>query len=132
MSDFSTQAMKPKEQPKTCGNCANVEAEIHTVKCPHKRYPMEKMVDWAGHPRFKHHINDSGCEHWTMRHNDTIEQRYQQLEEVAREMLKAIAPMHETCCEDTCRNLADMGWKDGCCYRGFREQLEALGVSVDD
>lgn len=59
-------------------------------------------------------------------------QRYQQLEQVAMELCKAIAPMHEPCCEDTCCNLADMGWGEGCCFQDFREQLEALGVSVDD
>ena len=60
-----------------------------------------------------------------------LEQRFEKLEQVARKMYQAIAPMHEPCCEDTCLFLGDAGWHIDACCRGFRKQLEALGVSVD-
>lgn len=47
-------------------------------------------------------------------------------------MYRAIAPMHEHCCEETCASLGDMGWGDGFCCQGFREQLMELGVILDD
>lgn len=58
------------------------------------------------------------------------EQRYQQLAEVARDLYKAVAPMHEPCWEDTCCNLADNGWACDSCLHVFRDQLEELGVEV--
>lgn len=60
------------------------------------------------------------------------EQRYQQLAEGARDLFKAVEPMHEQCNEDTCCNLVDMGWLSGCCFQDLREQLKRLGVIVDD
>lgn len=57
-------------------------------------------------------------------------QRYQQLEQVARDMCNAVAPMHEYCNEDTCCALVDMGWGGdsmNCCLCDFRKRLEALG-----
>ena len=110
MSDCSTQAMLPKEQPS--------DEQID-------KYVLHFVIndpDEYIHQVSEVEVND--CKFINA-------QRCQQLEQVAQDMLKAIAPMHEPCCEDTCRNLADMGWQDGCCYLGFREQLEALGVGVD-
>lgn len=61
---------------------------------------------------------------------DTLEQRYQQLAEVAREMYKAVEPMHESCNEDTCLALIDEGWPSDACLYDFRKRLEELGVEV--
>ena len=61
----------------------------------------------------------------------TLEQRCQQLEQLARDMYMAIAPMHEYCCEETCASLCDMGWGDGFCCQDFRSRLEELGVILD-
>lgn len=58
------------------------------------------------------------------------EQRYQQLAEVARDLYKAVEPMHESCNEDTCLNLIDEGWPSDACLYDFRKQLEELGVEV--
>lgn len=58
----------------------------------------------------------------------TLEQRYEKLAEVAREMHDAIAPMHECCCEDTCVNLGEMGWGADCCFVTYHEKLKELGV----
>lgn len=60
------------------------------------------------------------------------EQRYQQLSEMARDLFKAVKPMHEQCNEDTCCNLGDMGWPSDVCLHNFKEQLKRLGVIVDD
>lgn len=53
------------------------------------------------------------------------------LEQVALDMYNAMAPLHEPCCEDTCRSLRDDGWPDDFCLYEFRDRLKALGVSVD-
>lgn len=75
-----------KEPPKTCGTCSNVEHETKTVRCPYRRYPMEQIKDWVGRPRYEHYAEDSACDEWEPRTADTLEQRYQQLAEVARDM----------------------------------------------
>lgn len=54
------------------------------------------------------------------------------LEKVALDMLNAIAPLHDPCCEDTCCNLGDAGWSEDYCLHGFRDRLKALGVVADD
>lgn len=63
--------------------------------------------------------------------NNGKRQRCQQLEQLAREMYAAIAPMHVPCCEDTCCILADHGWPADTCLQYFREKLGELGVSQD-
>nr|WP_305299391.1 hypothetical protein [Parvibacter caecicola] len=42
-----------------------------------------------------------------------------------------MAPMHRRCCDETCASLGIMGWDTNYCLYGFREKLEALGVSLD-
>lgn len=52
------------------------------------------------------------------------------IENVARDLFKAIAPMHEPCCEEVCCNLGDDGWSADNCLYDFRCRLEALGVAL--
>ncbi len=122
---------------KTCGNCGNaipipIEGEDGTMQdnmigvCPY---------DWAvdflrNEPNFIGHLPEKEpCEQWTEA-TDTLEQRYQQLAEVARELYKAVEPMHESCNEDICLALVDKGWHGDACLYDFRKQLEELGVEV--
>lgn len=86
MSDCSTEAMKPKEPPcfvpKTCASCG-------TINCSHL---------------------DDYCSNYTLR-TDIIEQRNQQLEEVAKEMLGCVF---------------------GHRYYEFEHKLMECGVSLDE
>lgn len=108
MSDCSTEAMKTKA--KTCGNCG------HSVVCS----AQNKGDDW------------DYCNQWIPESTDTLEQRYQQLEQVAREMLGLIKGI-----EREYPRLLDPNTQPGgqIVYpmpsESFREQLEALGVSLD-
>lgn len=61
---------------------------------------------------------------------EQLEQRYQQLAGVARDLYKAVEPMHESCSEDTCLDLIDKGWPSDACLYDFRNQLEELGVEL--
>lgn len=98
MSDCSMNAMKPKEPPKTCGNCGKCIAIVGHCDDSNDR------VD----------LYDQSYENWTPRTDDP-EQRCQQLEQVAREMFVILD-----------KNLSpSFTWE-------FCEQLEALGVSMDD
>lgn len=79
------------------GTCLNMNSERmcsdNYFPCTHaKNYPCN------------HHVSETS----------TLEQRYQQLAEVARNLYKAIEPLHEWCNEDTCCNLVDMGWPCDC------------------
>lgn len=122
--------MKPKELPKTCGNCGNVEMTVHKVRCPHRRYPMEKFRDWIGYPRYEHYAEDSACENYVSS-SDSLEQRHQQLAEVAKSLYvlawsDKMLLMHEPRHGDERIKAADDA------MASYRERLEQLGVIVDD
>ncbi len=91
MSDCSSEAMKPKEQPKTCETCIS--------DCI--RAGKDDM---------------SACHYYEPNYN-TLEQRYQQLEQVAKEMCQFLE--YKDC--------FDVGYG-----RKYRDRLQALGVSVND
>lgn len=112
MSDCNTQAMKPK-QPRTCGNCGNVEWETRIVRCPHKRFFGDEIIDWPGHARYEHGYNDSACEHY-VDDQDSLQRRYERLAQVAREMFEQLR---------VSRNSA---------YGFYKRLLEGCGVTVDD
>ena len=95
------QAMEPKKQPKTCGTCEYHKAEIFR-DCACKDSTAYRKPT---HPDAK------ACAFY--KQAMTLEQRYQQLEQVAKEMLSFIERVEQTA------------------YEEFREQLEALGVDVD-
>ena len=105
MSDCSTEAMKMKEPPKTCGNCVN--------ECIHA--DKNTRTQWC-----IHYIPDY----------DTLEQRYQQLSQVARGLYfqafawRAIDLLNE--------GFEDVDRIVDCELKPYSEQLEALGVNLDD
>lgn len=110
---------------KTCGNCES----WRTVGIERGYCILDTSLE-DGCAKL-HLRDDAACD----KHTDIplpLEQRYQQLAEVARDLLKAVEPMHEQCNEDTCCNLGDMGWPCDCCFQDFKEQLKRLGVVVDD
>lgn len=95
----------------TCGNCGQAELEIRKVRCPHRR-GLQDMVDFMGHARYDHPADEPACEHWIETPN-TLEQRYKQLSEVAREMYGLI-------------EFESYGGQ----ATDFRRQLEELGVEL--
>lgn len=66
-----------------------------------------------------HRANEEACDAWEAAPL-TLEQRYEQLARVAKEMLREI---------NSCYEIADGVWHNGEYYRA---QLEALGVVLDD
>lgn len=123
MSDCSTQAMKPKEPPRTCGTCFYSTPRKYGHWTTNDLICLRHAISTNSE---RHHTTACGwgiagpCG-WRPKEPDAVEQRCQQLEQVAREMYD---------------------WADGVvnrCYTvvpgrvdGFRARLEALGVSLDD
>lgn len=115
MSDCSTQAMMPKER-RTCGNCGH--AVQSNVFC------RESDGSTAG----LHSMEECGCRKWIGR-TDTLEQRYEHLEQVAREMFVAY--------RDTLPIIASFVGVDYAMSHfsspdTFLKELIECGVSVDD
>lgn len=104
MSDCITQAMKPKER-RTCGTCAHCEpSEWH---CDSKASEYSWMVDVDD--------VDLPCGGYGYeRRTDGLAERYERLAQVAKGMLDFVERAEQMA------------------YEEFREQLKALGVSVDD
>lgn len=94
---------------KTCGNCGRV-AGAH-LEC---HIPSEKYV-WV--PKFTRPDSEP-CEHW-IEAKDTLEQRYQQLEQVARDLFNRIFDFN--------KNKSYFGGVD---ISDFRKRLEELGVEL--
>ncbi len=117
MSDCSTEAMKPKERLDTCGTCERGLRNI--VTC------------WEKDPQGKHHAyNEPACDRYVEYiYPEAIEQRCKQLEQVAREIFneyRKLLKNHMDICGRAyvVRNFKSAG--------EFCNELEALGVSVDD
>lgn len=113
MSDCSTESMKPKEPPKTCGTCGNCVAIVGHCDDSNDR------VD----------LYDQSCENWTPRTDDP-EQRFHQLKQVAKKL-------YRRCWKEAARKSSALSTFMRNAHadddmRPYREQLEALGVSVDD
>lgn len=120
---------------KTCGNCGNaipipIEEEDGTM-----RYDMISVCpgDWCidlirNEPNFVGHTSDTEpCEEWIEQKELSPEQRYQQLAEVARDMLICVndpLDFAERTGEKYMRN-GHYEWSSI-----FRERLEELGVGV--
>lgn len=99
MSDCSAKAMTPKEPPRTCGTCGH--------SCGHEEDSCSYWKSRTGVP--------------ARRNGKALEQRCQQLEQLARDMYAALH-LNEHCSMEF---IADKG---DC--ETFRARLEALGVSV--
>lgn len=125
MSDFSTKAMEPKEQPKTCGTCASYYEVRPTMRQGSCFY--DELDDYGCSPL---HDHDELCDkdRWEPIPL-TIEQRYQHLEQVAREMLNDIKKANQ-CAFDGHTDIAlvIMANISGI----YTSKLEALGVIVDE
>lgn len=109
MSDCSTNAMKPKDMDllkspnvsKTCGSCGHVYQVVlncHYADNDGRYYARATRSDVRA------------CEDWVP-NQDSLEQHYEQLEQVAMNMFYDLDPY---------------------CAFPYREQLEALGVMVDE
>lgn len=114
------------DQHRTCAACEELYMAPRCNRFGHV------MLDESDEPDDDGMTFADYCSLWTPRAEPTLEQRCQQLERLARDMYRAIAPMHEHCCEGTCASLGDMGWGEDFCCQGFREQLTDLGVILDD
>lgn len=125
MSDCSTNAWKTPACPehKTCGNCGR--SERTNVFC--------RLSD--GTTAGLHSIDERACKRWVAGQNrpdvshesdsapDVSLERYERLAQVAREMYAALH-INEHCSMEFIPDRGDCG--------SFRDQLEALGVSVDE
>ena len=112
---------------KICGNCASYY-EVRPLMEQGSCF-FDELDEYGCAPL--HDGCEEACDSWEPK-PITAEERCQQLEQLAREMYAAIAPMHVPCCEDTCLILADEGWPADACPQYFRQRLEELGVSLDD
>lgn len=120
MSDCSSNAMKPKEKPKTCGTCFHC-AERHGTRFI-KRDGVCLYCGEAVDTQSTSPICPCGNHRMWRERAGTLEQRYQQLEQVARRLYGYI------------KRDADDSWspvKEKIAQQ-FRKQLEALGVDIDD
>lgn len=116
MSDSN--AEKPKERHRTCGTCKH--AFNQDIPC---------CVPVIGCDDIRAFYREVGCNHYTER-TDTIEQRYEKLEQVAKDMYLFIA-LEDGLKDVTIR--AQGKPRDKIYNRErFSEQLEALWVSLYD
>lgn len=125
MSDCSANAMKPKEPPKTCGGCCKT--------CAHLDMPRLRVCT-------KHHYEIDpegrcfcGGEDY-VECTDTIDQRYQKLEQVAKDLYNyAWCAWFMKINEQIPEVDKKLKEQEADSYlRNERKQLEALGVSVDE
>lgn len=116
MSDCSTHAMEPKEPLKTCGTCFYSTPRKYGHWTTNNLICLRHAVSTHSE---RHHVTEcgwgiAGPRGWRPKEPDPLEQRCQQLEQVAQTMyakLDAILSPAST--------------------KNFRQQLEALGVSLD-
>lgn len=121
MSDCSTKAMMPKKQQRTCGNCSE---RYFAPKC--------NRMGWTNFEEIETPDDDGDifadyCPYWKHRDEPDLEERYELLAQVAREL-------------NDCLYKALMGARpDGQAPDGLIDwaarldgELIELGVSVDD
>lgn len=115
MSDCSTQAMVPKER-RTCGNCGHgVQTNVFC-----------RESDWS--TAGLHSLGERGCRKW-VGHTDTLEQRCERLEQVAREMFCEYRLMIPILASHIG---VDYVTRNFVMPDVFIKELRELGVSVDD
>lgn len=107
MSDCSIDAMKPKERPKTCGNCAHGKHVF--ISC------------WEGNDGKRHDYESfsPACKHWHG-HEGTFKERFEQLGQVTKQLWNFLEARSEKVPQATY------------ILGKTAEQLEALGVNIDD
>ena len=113
------------EMPMICGTC-NAYFEVRpTMKqgtCGYDELDEEGCAPL--------HDSDDSCVMWEPR-TLSLEERYQQLEQVALEMLEILEAIIDPSCEESCPVYAFKPGQENC-IKSFRKQLQALGVNVDD
>lgn len=138
MSDCSTNAMKPKEPPRTCGNHRMWRERKDTLeqRCQQNDSTLADAIKHLDEllSKDRNLCNECRIEHeqlrrWLLELN-SLRQRNQQLEQVANRMYGfmnlifndlGIEPTFTSAVTHEVMSLPR-----------FREQLEALGVSLDD
>lgn len=55
-------------------------------------------------------------------------ERTDSVEQVAKDAIAALAAICADCCEDRCRDLADLGWPDDFCTSDIIRRAKELGV----
>lgn len=116
MSDCNRQAMEPKER-RTCGNCNN----WHSVGVIRGYCGLDETLENGCLPL---HLNDDAACGDYEDIPPTLQERYEQLAQVAREMLETMQYWYQLLdAEDT---------PNYCYLASLERKLEALGVSVDD
>lgn len=114
MSDCSIQAMMTKER-RTCGNCNN----WHSVGVIRGYCGLDETLENGCLPL---HLNDDAACGDYEDIPPTLQERYERLAQVARDMLRyARIRLHEHWTKE-----------DANAVSAYREELERLGVSVDD
>lgn len=117
MSDCSSSAMEPR----TCGTCGHVrETRLNCF------YAANDKAYYAGCTS----PDAMACEHY-FDDLDLLPRRYERLAQMAREMYWAI-DVFESRLDAEHESLFEWVPERGAVTRGVKEQLEALGVSVDD
>ena len=132
MSDCSTQAMTPKEPPRTCGTCYWMMMQPGHGECGACGNPecgLERGPEAYGNGYYLYTTVDGDCEgeFWKPRtgvparkNGKALEQRCQHLEQVAREMYDWADGVVNRCCTVVPERVD-----------GFRARLESLGVDLD-
>lgn len=110
MSNCNTAATD--EQPKTCGTCEH--AFNQDIPC---------CVPVIGCEDIRAVYRKSGCHHYEPR-TETLEQRYQQLEEVARDMWCTMREWYEVLPTEDSPNPVPF-------WTHLNDRLQSLGVDVN-
>lgn len=125
MSDCSRQAMMPKGR-RTCGTCSRSFTARKVM--PQCMCELDELDDSGCMPT--HDDNEGACCRWIAK-SAIIEQRYERLAQVAREMYELIERW-ETERDDDRERLDGPSPCRGMVATAAKRQLEELGVSVDD
>lgn len=121
MSDCSAAAMLPKEPPRTCGGCSE---RYLAPKCNRLGWVDIEENDT---PDDDGRTRADFCPYWKQDETDVLEQRCQQLEQVAKRLLRSVE--FAAALLDGRTRYVEFDWD---AIRDLRKQLEALGVNLDD
>lgn len=124
MSDCSTAAMLPKGPTKTCGNCGNLLSSPNwwSAACVAIVIQSETFAGYA-QVDMENFGSSESCGKWIPRSQGALEKRYQQLEQVVEKLCRLVIEHNGT---ERGRKCGGIDISRQC------DQLEALGVSVDD
>lgn len=129
MSDCSTAAMLPKEQPRTCGTCEHLARARDPKAASMSDHICLHMVTYVNDPNRPNCGGTRYSPRSAPQEAGQLEQRCQQLEQMAREMWQFFHLVSDDLGIEVSFTHGATGkvWS----LPKFREQLEALGVTVD-